>query len=79
MEEEVSLWNPERGQRPSSLVVAKDQIMSAQCEGIVMARLESPFRVESGLVELNPHAHPPEGIYIARTLVQDKPQVPMRV
>jgi hypothetical protein len=38
----VSLWNPRVGPRPSSLVVAKDQIIPAQCEGVMMVRLESP-------------------------------------
>jgi hypothetical protein len=28
------------GSRPSSLVVAKNQVIPAQCEGILMARLE---------------------------------------
>jgi hypothetical protein len=39
-EEEVSLWSPGVGSRPSSLVVAKNQVIPAQCEGILMARLE---------------------------------------
>jgi hypothetical protein len=37
---------------------------------MVMARLESPLGLEICLVEPNPKAYPPEGIYIARTLVQ---------
>jgi hypothetical protein len=74
-EEEVSLWSPGAGPRPSSLVVAKNQVIPAQCEGILMARLESPLRVENDLVELSPQAHPSEGIYIARTLVQDRREV----
>jgi hypothetical protein len=57
------------GPRPSSLIVAKDQVIPAQCEGIVMAKLESPLGVENGLAEPSPQAHPPEGIYIAKTLV----------
>jgi hypothetical protein len=79
VEEEISLWSPEAGPRPSSLVVVKDHVIPAQCEGIVMARLENPFGVENGLVEPSPQAHPPEGIYIARTLVQDCQEVPVRV
>jgi hypothetical protein len=43
-----------------------------------MARLESPLGVESDLVEQSPKAHPPEGIYIARTLVWDHREVPLR-
>jgi hypothetical protein len=78
-EEEVSLWNPGEGPRPSSLVMAKDKVIPARCEGIVIARLESPLGVENGLVELSPQAHPPDGIYIARTLVQDCQEVPIRV
>jgi hypothetical protein len=71
-EEELSLWSPGVGPRPSSLAVAKDQVIPAKCKGILMARLESPLKVESDLVEQSPKAHPPKGIYIARTLVQDR-------
>jgi hypothetical protein len=78
-EEEVSLWSPGAGPRPSSLVVAKDQVIPALCEGIVMARLESPLGVENGLVKPRPQALPPEGIYIAKTLVQARQEVPLRV
>jgi hypothetical protein len=78
-EEEISLWNPDAGPCPSSLVVAKDQVIPAQCEGIVIARMKSPLRVENGLVEPSPQAQPPKGIYIARTLVQDRQEVPVRV
>jgi hypothetical protein len=45
----------------------------AQCEQVVMARMEN------GLVEPSPQANPPKGIYIARTLVQDCHQEPVRV
>jgi hypothetical protein len=65
--------------RPSSLVVTKDQVIPAKCEGILMARLESPLGVECDPVEQSPKAHPPKGIYIARTLVQDRQEVPVRV
>jgi hypothetical protein len=78
-DEEVPLWSPRTGPRPSSLVVAKDHAILAQCEGIVMARMENPLGVENGLVEPSPQAHPPEGIYVARTLVQDRQEVPGRV
>jgi hypothetical protein len=78
-EEEASLWSPGAGPRPSSLVVAKDHVIPAQCEGIVMARMESSLGVENGLVEPNPQDHPPEGIYIARTLVKDRQEVPVRI
>jgi hypothetical protein len=44
-----------------------------------MASLESPLGVENGLVEPSPQAHPPEEINIARTLVQDRQDVPVRV
>jgi hypothetical protein len=54
-------------------------VIPEQCEGIVMARLESPLGVENGLVEPSPQAHPPEGIYIARTLVPDRLEVLVRV
>jgi hypothetical protein len=59
--------------------VAKDHVIPAQCEGIVMARMENPLGVENGLVEPSQQAHPPQGIYIARTLVQDRQEVPVRV
>jgi hypothetical protein len=44
-----------------------------------MARMENPLGVENGLLETSPQAHPPEGIYIARTLVQDRQELPMRI
>jgi hypothetical protein len=66
-EEEASFWSPGAGPRPSSLVVIKNQVIPAQCEGIVMATLESPLGGEHGLVEPSLEAHPPEGLYRART------------
>jgi hypothetical protein len=71
-DEEVSLWSPRAGPRPSSLVVANDHVIPAQSEGIVMARMQNPLEVENRLVEPSPQAHPPEGMYIAKTLVQDR-------
>lgn len=44
-----------------------------------MAKLKSRLKVENGLVEQSPLAHPPEGIYIARTLVQDRLDIPVRI
>jgi hypothetical protein len=38
-EEEISLWSPGAGSWSSSPIVASDQLISAQCEGVVMARL----------------------------------------
>jgi hypothetical protein len=78
-EEEVLLWNPGVGPWPFSQEVATDQVIYAQCEEMVMARLETPIEVENDQVELNPEAHPPEGLYIARILVRDRWEVPMRV
>jgi hypothetical protein len=74
----VSLWSPGAGPRPSRFVVAKDQVIPAQLEGIVMARLGRHLGVENGLVERSPQTPPPEGIYIQRTLVQDREEVPVR-
>jgi hypothetical protein len=45
----------------------------------MMARLQSHLGVENGLVEPSPQVPPSEGIYIARTLVQDRQEVPVRV
>jgi hypothetical protein len=56
-EEEVSLWSPGAGPRPSNLVVAKDHVIPAQREGVVMARTRSPLGVENGLVEPNPQSN----------------------
>jgi hypothetical protein len=53
-EQEVLLWGPGAGPRPSSLVVASDQVVSAQYEGVLMARFQAPRsgkwsgRTESG-------------------------------
>jgi hypothetical protein len=38
-----------------------------------------PLGVKNCLFEPNPQAHPPEGIYITRTLVQDRQEVPVRI
>jgi hypothetical protein len=78
-EEEVSLWSPGAGPHTSSLVVAKDQVIPAQCEGVVMARMENLLGVDNGLVDPSPQANQPEGIYIATTLVQDRQELPVRV
>jgi hypothetical protein len=78
-EEEIPLWSPGAGPRASSLLVVKDHVKQAQCEGIVMARFENLFGVENGLVEPSPQAHLPEGIYIAIILVQDRQKVRVRV
>jgi hypothetical protein len=78
-DKEVLLWSPGAGLRPSSPVVADDHVIPAQYQGIVMARMENPLGVENCLVELSPQAHPHEGIYIARTLVQDRQEVLVRV
>jgi hypothetical protein len=43
VEEDISLWNAGLWPRSSSLVVAMDHVIPAQCEGIVMARMESPL------------------------------------
>jgi hypothetical protein len=59
--------------------VAKDKLILAQCEGLVMAKLEIPFGVEIGLVEPSPQAHPYEGLYIARNLIRDRREVPMSI
>jgi hypothetical protein len=78
-DEEISLWNPGAGPRPSSPVVANDHVIPAQCDGIVMARMKNLVGVENSLVEPSPQAHPPEGNYIERTLVPDRQEVPVRV
>jgi hypothetical protein len=40
-EKEISLWSPGAGHRSSSLVLAKGHVIPAQCEWIVMARIDS--------------------------------------
>jgi hypothetical protein len=62
-EEEVSLWSPGAGPQPSSLVEANDQLVPAQCKGVVMAQLECPLTLENGLIEPSPEAHLPEGLH----------------
>jgi hypothetical protein len=67
--EEISLWS--RG-------AAKDQVMPAKCEGILMARSESPLEVESSLVEQRLQAHLHAEIDIARTSDRGRREVPLR-
>jgi hypothetical protein len=71
---EEKVWSPNMGPWPSSLVVANDEVIPAQCEGVVMAQLGNPIEVENGLVELSPEAHTPEGLYS-----QHSWEVPVRV
>jgi hypothetical protein len=71
-EEEVSLWSPRMEPQPSSLILANNQVILAQCERVVMAQLESPLGVENGLIGPGLEDYVPEGLYIARTLVRDQ-------
>jgi hypothetical protein len=57
------------------LVVASNQVIPAQCKGVVIAWLESPLGVESGLKDSSLDSHNPDGLYIARTLVQVQQEV----
>jgi hypothetical protein len=78
-EEELSLCSPGAGPCPSSLVVAKENVIRSQREGEMMARMEITPGVENGLVEPNPQAHQPEGIQITRTVIQDRQEIPVRI
>jgi hypothetical protein len=75
------LWSPGARPRPSSLVVANGQWSGDTCtmqwSGTGSSR--EPLEVENGLVEPNPKANPPKGLYIARTLVWDCQDIPVRV
>jgi hypothetical protein len=66
--EEVSLWSPEAGLRPSSLVVASDQLIHVQCEG-----------EENSPVEPSPVINLPEGLYTVQTMIRNRREVPVRV
>jgi hypothetical protein len=78
-EEEVSRWSPEAGPRSSSLVEARDEVIPAQCEGVVMVRLENPLGVENGLMEPSPETSAPEGLYKTMAVFRDHREVPVRV
>jgi hypothetical protein len=52
------LWSPEAGPWPSSLVVTNDLFIPTQCEGVSMTQLESPLRVENGLVKWKESTYP---------------------
>jgi hypothetical protein len=67
--EEISLWSPG---------AAKDQVMTAKCEGILMARSESPLEVERSLVKQRLHSHPHADIDIARSSERGRREVPLR-
>jgi hypothetical protein len=67
--EEISLWSPGE---------AKDQVMTAKCERILMVRSESPLEVESSLIEQRLQVHPPAEIDIARTSNRRRREVPLR-
>jgi hypothetical protein len=78
-EKEVSLWIPVAVPHTSILVVAKDHVIPTQCERKMVARMESPLGIEKGLGEPNLKAHPPEGIYIARNVVQGRQELLVRI
>jgi hypothetical protein len=69
---------PRGGPRPSGLLVAKNQVIPA-VRGNSDGLIGEPLGVENGLVEPSPQAHLPEGIYNARTLVQGRRKVLVRV
>jgi hypothetical protein len=43
--EGLSLWSPGAGSRLYSQIVVNDQVIPAQCEGVVMARMKSSLGV----------------------------------
>jgi hypothetical protein len=47
------------------VVVADNHVIPVLCEG-VMVQLDSPLRVENGVIELSPETHTPEGLYMGR-------------
>jgi hypothetical protein len=67
--EEISLWSPG---------AAKDQVMTANCEGILMARSESLLEVESSLVERRLQDNSHADIDVARTSERGCREVPLR-
>jgi hypothetical protein len=74
-QEEVLLWSPWAILWLSCLV-ARDQVVLAQCEGVLIARLESPLGAEDGLIGTSPEALAHEVIFIAKTLAWDQQEVP---
>lgn len=76
---EVLLWNPQTQCRSPCLVVASDQAILAQCEGVLIPWLQSSPEVKkNGLAELSPQTHMPRGLNRVRTLVWNQP-MPIRV
>jgi hypothetical protein len=67
------------GPWPSNLVVANDHAICTQCKGVVMVRLESPLRIENGLVEPSLEVHAPEELYTAIIPAQNSHEVSVRV
>jgi hypothetical protein len=60
-------------------MVASDQMILEQYEEVVTVELESPLVAASGLEEPSLETHHAEGLYTARTLVQARQEVPVRV
>jgi hypothetical protein len=56
-----------------------DQGIASQCEVAVITRLERHLGAENGLVELRPETHIPKSLYIGRTLVRNRREMPVRV
>jgi hypothetical protein len=63
----------------SSLELVNDKLIPAQCEGVMMARWESPVGVGNIQVELSPDDHPPKVFYIVRGLVRGHQEVPASI
>jgi hypothetical protein len=77
-QKEVTLWRPGVQSKSARLYLVGDEVNSARCESVVMAKLEAPLGAINVLLEPSPEWSR-GGVMIARTLVRARPRVPVRI
>jgi hypothetical protein len=75
---EVTLWRPGAQPKYARLSLVGDEVIPAQCEMVVMARLVAPLGATNVLIEPSQKGSR-VGVFIARTLVRARPRVPVRI
>jgi hypothetical protein len=60
-------------------MLTSDKVIVAHCQTVITAWFKSPLEVASDLVEISAEAYHTKGLHIARILVSDQQEVPVRV
>jgi hypothetical protein len=78
VEEEISFGETRGGALKVQSSSGQRSNNTGSVQGNSDGHSREPLRVENGLVDPSPLASPPQGIYIARTLIQNRQEVPVR-